>query len=247
MENKKTDLRKISSEELTKIKIKAIQLRDKGISNKKVAQKLNLDPAVISRWYRKYVKNHKQPQEVLKRGRKQGTHKKINDEQEVAIIKILQDTEGLLDKELCIKKIKYNTIISDTTMRNYLKKWGVSSSFIMEFRNEFVAKTGISKFQFTEQEIMKRQGIIIWLAIMEYELEATTKIYSISTRSIKNKLVFKFYKKPVKAVDVVEFINQVATLFKKHLYVIFSTENIDLAKSNCCFRNSEKITFITDI
>ncbi|WP_151942549.1 hypothetical protein [Aliarcobacter butzleri] len=46
---KKTiDLRKIPSEELQKIKDKAMKLRDNGISNKEVAQKLNLDPSAYA-------------------------------------------------------------------------------------------------------------------------------------------------------------------------------------------------------
>ena len=80
---KKTiDLRKIPSEELQKIKDKAMKLRDKGISNKEVAEKLNINPSVLSRWYRKYSKNFRQPQDVLKKGRKEGTHTKLTINQE---------------------------------------------------------------------------------------------------------------------------------------------------------------------
>lgn len=248
MENEKVDLRKISPEKLQSIKTRAMKLRDEGISNKEVAQKLNLDPTVLSRWYRKHVKNYRQPQENLKRGRKQGTHKKLTDYQEDMIIKRLQEYSSLLDKELVQKIIEepYNMKVPITTVGDYLKKWGVNSSFIKKFENDFVENVGGDYFQSTKQTIMKRQGIIIWVNIMDYELESGIKIYSISTRAAKNKLVFKVYKKRVQPVDVVEFINQVATFLKKHLYAIFSTKNIEFIDSSCHFENSEKITFIHD-
>ena len=56
---KKIDLRKIHLEKLKKIKAEAMKLRDAGISNKEVAEKLNLDSSVLSRWYRNYLKNFK--------------------------------------------------------------------------------------------------------------------------------------------------------------------------------------------
>ena len=100
---KPTDFRKISLEELQKIKDKAMKLRDKGISNKEVAEKLNINPSVLSRWYRKYSKNFSQPQDVLIKGREEGTHTKLTINQEKIIIEILQEYKGLLDKELVQK------------------------------------------------------------------------------------------------------------------------------------------------
>jgi len=246
MENEKVDLRKISPEKLQSIKTKAMELRGQGISNKEVAQKLNLETTVLSRWYCNHVKNSRQPQEVLKRGRKKGTHKKLTDYQEDMIIKRLQEYSSLLDKKLVQKIIEeqYNMKVPITTVGDYLKKWGVNSSFIKKFENHFVENVGVDYFQSTKQTIMKRQGIIIWVNIMDYELESGIKIYSISTRAAKNKLVFKVYKKRVQPVDVVEFINQVATFLKKHLYAIFSIKNIEFIESSCHFENSEKITFI---
>lgn len=248
MENEKVDLRKISDEELQKIKTKAMKLRDQGISNKEVAQKFNLDPTVLSRWYRKHVKNYRQPQEVLKRGRKQGTQKKLTNYQENMIIKRIQEYSALLDKDLVQKIIEeqYKMKVPITTVGDYLKKWGVNSKFIMEFENDFVEKVGVDKFQSTKQKIMKRQGVIIWVTIMKHEFETGISIYSISTRTAKNKLIFKFYKEQIQPVNLIVFINQVATSFIKHLYVIFSTKNIQFRDNGYHFESNEKITFIHD-
>jgi len=249
MENEKNDLRKISPEKLQKIKIKAIELRDQGISNKGVAQKFNLDPTVLSRWYSKHVKNYRQPQKTLKRGRKRGTHKKLTNYQENMIIKKLQELPDLLDKKFVQKIIeeKYKIKVPITTVGDYLKEWGVNSSFIKDFENEFVANVGIDDFQLTKQEIMKREGILIWVNVTNCKLETDISLYSISTRSAKNKLIFKFYNKQVHPLDLMNFIKQISASFTKHLYVIFSTKNIQFSNNNYRFENSEKITFIYNV
>lgn len=245
---KPTDFRKISSVELQKIKDKAMKLRDKGISNKEVAEKLNINPSVLSRWYRTYLENFRQSQDVLKKGRKEGTHTKLTINQEEIIIEMLQKYIGLLDKELVQKIVEeqYKIKIPITTVGDYLKKWGVNSNFIKEFENEFVEKVGMDDFQSTKKEIMKREGIIIWVTIMNYELKKGINICSISTRAAKNKLIFKFYGKWIQPLDLIEFINQVATFFKKHVYAIFSTKNIEFIHNSYRFENSENITFIHD-
>lgn len=242
------DLRKIPSEELQKIKDKAMKLRDDGISNKEVAQKLNLDPSVLSRWYSKYLKNFRKQQELLKKGRKEGTHTKFTINQEKIIIEMLQEHKGLLDKELIQKIIKeqYKMKIPLTTVGDYLKKWGINSSLIKKFENDFVEKVGIDDFQLTKQEILRREGIIIWITIMNYEIEKGINISSISTRTTKNKLIFKFYRNRIQPLDLIEFINQIATSFNKHLYVIFSTKNVEFL-DNYRFENNKKITFINDV
>ena len=234
---KTIDLRKIPLEKLKKIKAEAMKLRDAGISNKEVAEKLNLDSSVLSRWYRNYLKNFKQPQEILKKGRKEGTHTKLTINQEKTIIEMLQKYIGLLDKKLVQKIIEeqYKMKIPLTTVGDYLKKWAINSSLIKKFENKFVEKVGIDNFQSTKQEIMKRDGIIIWITIMNYEIEKGINISSISTRVAKNKLIFKFYRNQIQPLDLIEFINQIATSFNKHLYVIFSTKSIEFVDSNYRF------------
>ena len=103
---KTIDLRKIPLEKLKKIKAEAMKLRDAGISNKEVAEKLNLDSSVLSRWYRNYLKNFRQPQDVLKKGRKCGTQKKLSDYQELEILKMLEEYDSLLDKRYVKKIVK---------------------------------------------------------------------------------------------------------------------------------------------
>ena len=245
---KTIDLRKIPLEKLKKIKAEAMKLRDAGISNKEVAEKLNLDSSVLSRWYRNYLKNFRQPQEILKKGRKEGTHTKLTINQEKTIIEMLQKYIGLLDKKLVQKIIEeqYKMKIPLTTVGDYLKKWGVNARFIKNFENDFFTKIGIDKFQLVKQNIIKNGGLILWLNIMDYELTTGIKIQSIATRVGNNKLQFKIYKSTILKIDLIDFANQVSMLFDKNICVFFSIKNIKLGKDEYLFKNSEKITFIHD-
>lgn len=247
MKNDKIDLRKLPKDELEKVKYKAMQMLAEGVLNKEVARELNTSPSTISRWSKNYINNSRKITSKIP-GRKQGTQKKISDYQEVAIIEILQQRNGLLGIQSCIDTIQdeKGIKIPDSTMSDYLKKWGVNSRFIMEFENEFVENVGIDNFKLTKKEIMKRQGIIIWVTIMNYKIEPGINIYSISTRAAKNRLVFKFYREQIQPLDLIGFINQVATSFTKHLYVVFSTKNIQFRDNSYSFENTEKITFIHD-
>ena len=149
MPMKKTmDLRKIPSEELQKIKDKAMKLRDDGISNKEVAQKLNLDPSVLSRWYSKYLKNFRKQQELLKKGRKEGTQKKLTSYQEDVLIKRLQEYSEILDKEIVQKMIEeqYKIKVPITTIGDYLKKWGVNSSFVKNLKMSSLKRWALVTF-----------------------------------------------------------------------------------------------------
>lgn len=232
---KKTiDLRKIPSEELQKIKDKAMKLRDNGISNKEVAQKLNLDPSVLSRWYRKHLKNFRQPQDVLKKGRKEGTHTKLTDYQELEILEMLEEYDGLIDKEFVRKKVKdkFGFEIPLTTVSDYLKKWGVYTNCINNFKKNFIKKLSEEKFEKVLKNILSENGMIIWIEFSEQEIKLNKinnfKLLNISTLAFKNKLIFKLYKKQIQANDLINFINQISKLFTKELYIIYNIEKFEL-------------------
>lgn len=237
MKNKRLDLRKIPSEELQKIKKEAMKLRDDGISNKEVAQKLNLDPSVLSRWYKKHIKNYRQPQEVLKKGRKQGTHKKINDNQEVKIINMLHDANFLLDKKYTIANIekKYNITIPNTTIGDYLKKWGVSSTFIMDFKDSYRNNVGEDDFEKVMNHLSKLKLIVVWVNIKKQKVDLhkakSTTIRSISSLVSKNKLVFRFYRNSIQEDDLIDFINEIAVQYTKKICVFYNTEHINFSSS----------------
>ena len=250
MDNKRTDLRKVSPEELQKIKIRAMQLRDEGISNKEVAQVLSLDPSVLSRWYSEYVKNYRQPSCVTKKGRKKGTQKKLTDYQESVIIDMLVESTELLDKELIKKKVdeKYNMKIPISTVGDYLRKWGVSTNLINNFKDDFIKKVTKKRYDLVEQNIKKKNGIIIWIEVLEYEVEfnktESLNMKIITTLIAKNKLVFKLYRNQIQANDLIDFINQTAKLFTKNPYVIYNTKNCEFYKEVNSFPYGNKVKIV---
>jgi transposase len=246
MDNRKIDLRKILSEELKRVKNEAMELRDEGVSNKEVAEKFNLDPSVVSRWRGQYTKNFKQLRDPAKKGRKKGTQTSLTKNQEEMIIKMLCESPVLLEKQVVQNLIekKYHLIVPTSTVGDYLRKWGVNSSLITEFENDFIDRVEEGEFQYFRQMIKKQNGMIIWIQTMEYELKDGAKIQSVFTRIANNKLVFKIYEQRIQAVD---FTNQVAQLFTKQLYVIFDADNIECIDKEKCFRDSEKIKFICHI
>lgn len=250
MENTRLDLRKIPRDELKKIKDEAIKMRDKGISNKEAAQRLNLDSSVLSRWYRKHIKNYRQPQENLKRGRREGTQKKIPDYQEIEIIKVLQRNNTLLDKKSCINSIQdeIGITIANSTISDYLKKWRINSIFVNDFKENFIKMLTKDKFDILEQKIKKLNGTVIWIDFSEEEIEFNTidnlKLYSISTITLKNKLVFKLFRNQIRANDLIEFINQLSELFTKNLYVIYNTKNFKFVKEVNSFQFIDQIKIV---
>jgi transposase len=207
MDNRKIDLRKILSEELKRVKNEAMELRDEGVSNKEVAEKFNLDPSVVSRWRGQYTKNFKQLRDPAKKGRKKGTQTSLTKNQEEMIIKMLCESPVLLEKQVVQNLIeeKYHLIVPTSTVGDYLRKWGVNSSLITEFENDFIDRVEEGEFQYFRQMIKKQNGMIIWIQTMEYELKDGAKIQSVFTRIANNKLVFKIYEQRIQAVDFIDF------------------------------------------
>lgn len=237
MKNTRLDLRKIPSDELQKIKDESIKMRDEGISNKEVAQRFNIDTSVLSRWYRKHIKNYRQLQVILKKGRKQGTQKKISDNLEIKIINMLQATNFLLDKKSTIDNIeeKYNITIPITTINDYLKKWGVTLTFIGDFKNSYRDKVGEDDFEKVMNHLSKLKLIVVWVHIKKQKVELhkakSTTINSISTLVSKNKLVFRFYKDAIQEDDLIDFINEIAAQYTKKICVFYNTEHINFSSS----------------
>ena len=90
------------------------------------------------------------------------------------------------------------------------------------------------KFDIVEQNIKKLNGKLIWIEFSKKEVEFNKtdnlKIFSISTIALKNKLVFKLYENEIQADALIHFINQVADLFPKNLYIIYNTQNFKFTK-----------------
>ncbi|MGE3593520.1 MAG: transposase, partial [Arcobacter sp.] len=88
----KNDARKVDSKTLQYLRDRTIKLRESGISNIETATILGLSIITTSRWYSKYKKDGEKALKVQKTGRPKKSGKRLSDEQESKIIRMLIDT-----------------------------------------------------------------------------------------------------------------------------------------------------------
>ncbi len=136
MKNEKIDARKLDTKAQQEKRNIAMRLRDKGIKNQEVADIVGVHHCTISQWYSKY-KQDKKLIVVAKRGRVKGACKKLSDEQEQKIIRLLIDKNpeqlqfkfALWTREAVRTLIKYEFDIDMpiSTVGDYLAKWQFTS------------------------------------------------------------------------------------------------------------------------
>ena len=129
----KVDARTLSQEVLQERRNMAIKLRKKGMKNKEVAEIIGISATTVSLYWGKYKSEGSKGVELKRRGRSEGEKKRLSDEQEAKIIRMLIDynpkqlefsfalwtresVKALIDRECEI-----NMPIS--SVGRYLKKW----------------------------------------------------------------------------------------------------------------------------
>ena len=137
MNIKKNDARKVNQDTLQYLRNRAIQLRETGKSNKETALILGVALETTSRWYSKYKKDGQKALKVQKTGRPKKSGKKLSDEQESQIIRMLIDTTpeqlkfkfALWTREAVKQLILRITDIEMpiSTVGYYLAKWQFTS------------------------------------------------------------------------------------------------------------------------
>jgi transposase len=137
MEIEKVDARKISTDAQKEKRVLAMKLRDKGMKNSEVAQLIGVNPATVSVWRSKYLKEGKKALEIGQRGRRIGDKKRLTPEQENHIKRKLIDTNpqqlqfkfALWTREAVQTLIKHELGIDMpiSTVGDYLKKWEFTS------------------------------------------------------------------------------------------------------------------------
>ena len=88
----KIDARKLTPRELSEKRKIAMKLREKGISNKEVAEIVGISAQTISTYYTQYKKDGAKMFKVKNAGRPKNVGKTLSDEQEAKIIRRLIDT-----------------------------------------------------------------------------------------------------------------------------------------------------------
>lgn len=133
----KIDARKLTPRELMEKRKIVIKLREKGIQNKEVAQIVGISPQTTSQYYSRYKKEGKSALKVKQAGRPKKVGKKLTDEQEQQIIRLLIDTTpqqlkfkfALWTREAVRQLIKQivGKELPLSTVGDYLKRWQFTS------------------------------------------------------------------------------------------------------------------------
>lgn len=133
----KKDARKLPTATQQEKRDIAIKLREKGESNRDISELLGVHSCTISQWYSKYKKNGKKGIEIKKRGRQKGEGKKLTQEEEALIIRMLIDNNpqqlqfkfALWTREAVRQLIKQelDKELPISTVGDYLKKWQFTS------------------------------------------------------------------------------------------------------------------------
>ena len=129
----KIDARKLSPRELSEKRKIAIKLREKGVPNKEVAEIVGISAQTISTYYTQYKNSGANVFKVKSAGRPKKSGKRLSDEQEAKIIRMLIDTNpqqlqfkfALWTREavrqLIFRELEIDMPIS--TVGDYLAKW----------------------------------------------------------------------------------------------------------------------------
>lgn len=130
----KTDLRKLSDESREAFIRTAIRLLKKGNTQKEVAETLGCHPRTISNWWRSYKKEGLHSLKPKKRGRREGEKRKLTQDQEKSLKKMLMEKypdQLKLPYALWTRKavqelilLKYKIKMPIRTVGEYLKRWG---------------------------------------------------------------------------------------------------------------------------
>ena len=131
---KKTDTRKLKPEVLQQLRHQAIRLRKKGMTYKAISEVIDVHYSTICGWWKTYEKEGVKGIRLKTRGRKHGTQRTLNPEQEKELQKIIEDKEPDQLKlpfalwtrraiQQIVKKL-YRIDMPIRTVGEYLKRWG---------------------------------------------------------------------------------------------------------------------------
>lgn len=167
----KIDARKLSPRELSKKRKIAMKLREKGISNKEVSEKVGISPQSISKYYTQYKKDTEKIFNVKNAGRPKNVSKTFSNEQEQRIIKLLihknpkefQSKFRLWTRE-SVKQLIFNELNIDlpiSTVGYYLARWKFTSKSVNK-KGDSVTKTWLKDTYLQIRKEAKKNNGNIW-------------------------------------------------------------------------------------
>jgi transposase len=171
----KIDARKLTPRELSEKRRIVIKLRQKGLSNKEVAEIVGISKQTTSTYYTRYKKEGEKIFTVKSAGCPKGTNKALTKEQETNIQKKLIDTTpeqlkfkfALWTREAVQALIKHelNIDMPISTVGDYLKKWQFTSKKPIKRayeRKDVATKEWLEKAYPAIKKEAKKESADIW-------------------------------------------------------------------------------------
>ncbi len=222
----KIDARKLSPRELSEKRKIAIKLRERGISNKEVAEIVGISQQTISTYYSAYKKEGKKIFKVKNAGRPKNTGKILTDEQEKIIIRKLIDTTpkqlkfkfALWTREAVKQLIKHEFDIDMpiSTVGHYLKKWQFTSK--KPIKRAYERKDEQTKKWLNEEyprikKQAKKEDAVIWWADETACVSIPTNLKGYAPIGSKNKPILTHTAKKFKINMISAITNTGKTMF----------------------------------
>ncbi|WP_373828823.1 IS630 family transposase [Bacteroides heparinolyticus] len=260
----KIDFRTLSETERFAFRRQAIRLKKSGRSQKEIAQIIGIRPATICQWCKDYEHEGQKGLIAKKRGVKSEDKKLLSDSQELLIQKMITDTmpdqlklnfalwtrkavKELVDRELQIT-------IAETTMGDYLRKWGFTpqkpKKQAYEQCPKAVQKWLNEDYPSIKERAEKENAEIYWgdeTGVqnqchhgISYGPKGTTPIKKsmskrfsvnmVSAVTNQGKVQFMIYSEAMNAERLIEFLKQLIQSSRRKIYLILDNLKVHHSK-----------------
>lgn len=233
----KIDIRKLSPDEQYRLRKIVVRLREKGKSNKEIAEKVAICPTHISTIWQKYLRGGLDSLKPRVRGRKEGKILGLSAEQEMEVIKLLIDkTPDALELgshlwtrkaiQLAIKLVieheeqEKKVEIPLRTITDYLRRWGISPQKPIKLPNkqssEAYKEWQELKYPEIIARVVKEKLEIVWVNWNKVEVKGVkpSRVYMISAITNKGQMRFMLYRRKITIDSMLCFIIKLIKEYK---------------------------------
>ena len=255
----KIDARKLTPRELSEKRKIVIKLREKGISNKEVADIVGISPQTTSSYYAQYKREGNKIFEVKSAGCPKGTNKRLTPEQEKKIIQKLIDTNpqqlkfkfALWTREAVQTLIKYELDIDMpiSTVGDYLAKWQFTSKKPIKRayeRKDSVTKTWLENEYPKIKKEAKTENADIWWADETACQSLPNNLTGYAPIGTHNKPILEHTAKKFKVNMISAITNTGKSMFSLYDESINIDRFIDFCKKIIESNNGKKVYLIVD-
>lgn len=220
----KIDGRKLTTEQLLKIRKLAFELIRDGVSNKEIAEKFGVHEVTVSTWKKKGLR-------IDKKGRKVGHSKSLNKYYEKKVYDKLIDatpeeygsTVPFWTKKSISNLIKkeFNKDIPSSTLGDYLKNWNLNSDEVNTLKAKFVEAIGSETYINIKNEAKASYANLWWIKVFIVLKENSNEYhYHFIINDNIGLLMIRIYKLPEMVDCFKDFLLSSTKSTQKRLFLI---------------------------